>query len=1613
MKTIRKISKEYYVRQIMASWLAFYMLFFLAVPVRVTMATPEGGVFTVGEGVINPVVGGDTTVVVNQAASVIEWGSPDSGGLGGIDTSPSESLSFSQIDGLSNSAVLNRIMSGNTTQFEGALNGVGMRIFIVNPAGIIFGEGATVNVTQLVASSLKLANNAFINGLNTGQFQFTDGVNAQNVTNEGSISAERIALIGKEVINSGTLVANNGYVVLAAGNTVILTENGSNVSVAVEMPAATDEVPEPDIHAFKVNNSSSGDGIEAYGENAQVVLAAGDVWSAALVKAYSDGGSDAVATVDITAVGGNVNIEDDVIAEAVGDGVGGFNAIAAVTITAGGDVCISAKNDDTTVKAVAYDGVLNQANIEITGQNVNIKSENYGGFLDLLSPDDALIEAYAHDGSQNTANVTITATGDVESGGDVTIESVGEKGDDVLVKAEAKNGEENTAGIDITATGNVEVISYGLFDEVLVQAEAWNEIELTPEIPPDFVIEIIDDVEVEVPQEAIVDLTVEGLVNTATVDITAGGYVHVIGESSGDAGVKAVARNDIDVDIDNYDNPVTVNLTVADLENNAAVTINANGNEDNGDVSVGAYGASSKVGVSAEAYNELEFEQNTGGYDWVKIEGRWTKVYRDSYAATLNLDVSSLENNANIDITANNGNVEVGSEECWLDSEAKMEALAWNDTDIDIYCESTGNLTFDDLTNNAGIDITATSSTVIDDEEVCGGNVEVLAENGAEAGIKAQAWNELNPSEDASGIITASNIANNADVTIDADGSVKVKAECEGDCSESIIAALAYNEGDAFDFDFNPENITNTANVDITAGEDVKVIGKYCGDAYILADTWLGTENISGVTINTLDGDVLVLGVNGDASIEATAEEGIDNTATIGINAVGGDVKVIDIGEGGDDTAKIEASAEEAYNSNTADVTINATATTSEYEFEGEVYLEVDGGDVKVIAKDGGDAAITAFAADAGGPRTNTANVTINATAAQGTEPEPVFPEVNGDLFIAIGPIGYEAVPYTDGGDVKVKAECGGKAEIEAIAMQGQTNIADVLICIDGGVKVEGSFGGEAEIEALAIGGYDDSINTASVGIGAKGEDGVEVIADRGGEAGISSKAKDGYINTASTIVCTQGGIDVIAQRGGDAEIVSQAKDGHITDAFVGVCAVGDIVVQAGQENELGCEAGIRAEAESYGNSKDTEPSSANAQTVVVSHEGSVEVLAFNGGEAEILADAQGGHTNTADVGVAAGADLSPSDVALPDEVVTLFSVDGFGPLPLSGNVIVKACGEGSEAQILARAHDAYPIYVEVPGVEGPEIVPVPGENTADTVICAPGEVRVTAYDGDARIKSWAGGWGEDGSINTATTQVYASEVKVDVPDRRGNGITAWAVDSGKVTVPDSIPDDGRLTYCMTENETVAVTDGTSTLIIDTYANRKDCPTCPPCPCEQQAAAAAVTPPLPQIRFPEASGCPVLMGAVASELGVPTQTIQIAFAGATSVAPNIQPCYACEGLVSYAEILKDADGSHMAALAQIFNTLAPPDAPFTPEMGSAIAAAFAENFDNPDMPQYAMAMEYIDAFTGYVSVLDDQMGSPVGDSAAFVMGKYGEPLTASNPNMTAYVQMQIAEAQGI
>jgi hypothetical protein len=131
-------------------------------------------------------------------------------------------------------------------------------------------------------------------------------------------------------------------------------------------------------------------------------------------------------------------------------------------------------------------------------------------------------------------------------------------------------------------------------------------------------------------------------------------------------------------------------------------------------------------------------------------------------------------------------------------------------------------------------------------------------------------------------------------------------------------------------------------------------------------------------------------------------------------------------------------------------------------------------------------------------------------------------------------------------------------------------------------------------------------------------------------------------------------------------------------------------------------------------------------------------------------------------------------------------------------------------------------------------------------------------------------------------------------------------------------------------------------------------------------------------------------------------------ANSTASASDIQPCDTCARLVSAAAILKDVDGSRLAALLEAINAIAPANVPFTPEIGTQIATVFEDH--RGDGTNYASALEYVDAFVEYVKILDNEMGSPVGNSVAFALEKHGQALTASdNANIAAYVASRLEQ----
>ena len=135
------------------------------------------------------------------------------------------------------SAVLNRVTGADPSAILGQLLSNG-RVFLVNPHGIVFGEGAVVDTAGLVASTLGIADADFL----AGRYRFDAAPGAGNVVNRGRIEAGAggVFLLAPSVENSGVVRTAGGDLVLAAGRRITLTSLDLD-GVRVEVQAPEDE----------------------------------------------------------------------------------------------------------------------------------------------------------------------------------------------------------------------------------------------------------------------------------------------------------------------------------------------------------------------------------------------------------------------------------------------------------------------------------------------------------------------------------------------------------------------------------------------------------------------------------------------------------------------------------------------------------------------------------------------------------------------------------------------------------------------------------------------------------------------------------------------------------------------------------------------------------------------------------------------------------------------------------------------------------------------------------------------------------------------------------------------------------------------------------------------------------------------------------------------------------------------------------------------------------------------------------------------------------------------------------------------------------------------------
>jgi len=176
-----------------------------------TPTLPQGGRFIAGQGNVGAAGAATLSITQTSTRGVIDWRSFNIG--------QGATVTFNNGTG----ATLNRVSGGDLTQILGTLRASGS-LYVVNPQGVVVGQsGVVVTGGTFAASSLNIANDAFMRG---GTLVFTGTAESGEVRNLGQISSTggNVFLIARSVTNEGGISAPRGTAGLAAGSEVLLRE---------------------------------------------------------------------------------------------------------------------------------------------------------------------------------------------------------------------------------------------------------------------------------------------------------------------------------------------------------------------------------------------------------------------------------------------------------------------------------------------------------------------------------------------------------------------------------------------------------------------------------------------------------------------------------------------------------------------------------------------------------------------------------------------------------------------------------------------------------------------------------------------------------------------------------------------------------------------------------------------------------------------------------------------------------------------------------------------------------------------------------------------------------------------------------------------------------------------------------------------------------------------------------------------------------------------------------------------------------------------------------------------------------------------------------------------
>ena len=411
----------------------------------------------------------DATVVsgnvgFNQNGSQLDISNSDRAIINWRDFSIENGETVNFVQQNAQSAVLNRVTGGIASEILGDLSSNG-RVFLINPNGVVIGEGARIETASFVASTLNISDDDFVNGdLN---FRGDSG----KIENHGYIATAPngdVVLIAPSIENNGLIQADGGQILLAAGREVTLHSLvGGGISYRVSAPGdkalnigelvaengsvkvfADQIFNQGTITANRAHRNADGNIVLDADDNVNVsgeITVSGEGVDAGNIEILGDQVDLLGATIDASGeIGGEILIGGDFQGQGTVKNALNTNVDAATTITAdagtngdGGRIIVWS---DETTNAFARisarggsetgDGGFVETSGKVTlnfGVPVDVSATNGEAGTWLLDPEDIIIgetEADAISTSLNGgSNVEVKTSDEGEGEGNISVNS--------------------------------------------------------------------------------------------------------------------------------------------------------------------------------------------------------------------------------------------------------------------------------------------------------------------------------------------------------------------------------------------------------------------------------------------------------------------------------------------------------------------------------------------------------------------------------------------------------------------------------------------------------------------------------------------------------------------------------------------------------------------------------------------------------------------------------------------------------------------------------------------------------------------------------------------------------------------------------------------------------------------------------------------------------------------------------------------------------------------------------------------------------------------------------------------------------------------------------------